>query len=81
MSATSSQKIRPRSFARLGSVPIPPAYQKHQTHLGAALSTIRRTAEAAALRFLPTEQMTTGSGSTGIANKIRLISHLLVPQE
>jgi len=32
-------------------------YQKHQTNLGAALSTIRRTAEAAALRFLLSEQM------------------------
>ena len=32
-------------------------YQKHQNNLGAALSTIRRTAEAAALRFLLTEQM------------------------
>jgi endonuclease/exonuclease/phosphatase family metal-dependent hydrolase len=32
-------------------------YQKHQTNLGAALSTIRRTAEVAALRFLLTEQM------------------------
>jgi predicted extracellular nuclease len=32
-------------------------YQKHQSNLGAALSTIRRTAEAAALRFLLTEQM------------------------
>ncbi|MBC8058200.1 MAG: endonuclease/exonuclease/phosphatase family protein [Rhizobiales bacterium] len=33
------------------------AYAKHATALGAALSTIRRTAEAAALRFLLTEQM------------------------
>ena len=33
------------------------AYGKHSTALGAALSTIRRTAEAAALRFLLTEQM------------------------
>lgn len=32
-------------------------YGKHQKNLGAALSTIRRTAEAAALRFLLTEQM------------------------
>jgi hypothetical protein len=32
-------------------------YAKHATALGAALSTIRRTAEAAALRFLLTEQM------------------------
>lgn len=32
-------------------------YVKHATALGAALSTIRRTAEAAALRFLLTEQM------------------------
>ena len=34
-----------------------PLYAKHATALGAALSTIRRTAEAAALRFLLTEQM------------------------
>jgi endonuclease/exonuclease/phosphatase family metal-dependent hydrolase len=33
------------------------AYKKHQTNLGAALSTVRRTAEAAALRFMLTEQM------------------------
>jgi hypothetical protein len=33
------------------------SYGKHATALGAALSTIRRTAEAAALRFLLTEQM------------------------
>ncbi len=32
-------------------------YGKHSTGLGAALSTIRRTAEAAALRYLLTEQM------------------------
>lgn len=32
-------------------------YGKHATALGAALSTIRRSAEAAALRFLLTEQM------------------------
>jgi len=32
-------------------------YSKHQNNLGAALSTIRRTAEAAALRFLLSEQM------------------------
>jgi len=32
-------------------------YKKHQNNLGAAISTIRRTAEAAALRFLLTEQM------------------------
>ena len=32
-------------------------YSKHATALGAALSTIRRTAEAAALRYLLTEQM------------------------
>ncbi len=32
-------------------------YARHTTALGAALSTIRRTAEAAALRFLLTEQM------------------------
>jgi endonuclease/exonuclease/phosphatase family metal-dependent hydrolase len=32
-------------------------YAKHGTALGAALSTVRRTAEAAALRFLLTEQM------------------------
>ena len=32
-------------------------YGKHATALGAALSTIRRTAEATALRFLLTEQM------------------------
>ncbi|MBK1624437.1 endonuclease/exonuclease/phosphatase family protein [Afifella marina] len=32
-------------------------YKKHQNSLGAALSTIRRTAEAAALRFLLSEQM------------------------
>ncbi len=32
-------------------------YSKHSTGLGAALSTIRRAAEAAALRFLLTEQM------------------------
>jgi endonuclease/exonuclease/phosphatase family metal-dependent hydrolase len=34
-----------------------PTYAKHAASLGAALSTIRRTAEAAALRFLLTEQM------------------------
>lgn len=34
-----------------------PTYAKHATALGAALSTIRRTAEATALRFLLTEQM------------------------
>ncbi len=34
-----------------------PFYAKHQTGLGAALSTIRRTAEAAALRFILSEQM------------------------
>ncbi|MBX3619997.1 MAG: endonuclease/exonuclease/phosphatase family protein [Rhizobacter sp.] len=34
-----------------------PAYGKHANALGSALSTIRRTAEAAALRFLLTEQM------------------------
>lgn len=33
------------------------SYGKHATALGAALSTIRRTAEAAALRFLLTERM------------------------
>lgn len=33
------------------------AYRMHQTGLGAAISTIRRTAEAAALRFMLTEQM------------------------
>lgn len=33
------------------------AYSKHADGLGSALSTIRRTAEAAALRFLLTEQM------------------------
>ncbi|HKY02301.1 MAG TPA: endonuclease/exonuclease/phosphatase family protein [Burkholderiales bacterium] len=33
------------------------AYSKHSIGLGSALSTIRRTAEAAALRFLLTEQM------------------------
>ncbi|WP_420963737.1 endonuclease/exonuclease/phosphatase family protein [Brucella sp. IR073] len=33
------------------------AYKKHATNLGAAISTIRRTAEAAALRFILTEQM------------------------
>jgi predicted extracellular nuclease len=32
-------------------------FSRHATHLGAALSTIRRTAEASALRFLLTEQM------------------------
>jgi predicted extracellular nuclease len=32
-------------------------YKKHATGLGSALSTIRRTAEAAALRFLLSEQM------------------------
>jgi endonuclease/exonuclease/phosphatase family metal-dependent hydrolase len=32
-------------------------YKKHGTSLGAAISTIRRTAEAAALRFMLTEQM------------------------
>lgn len=32
-------------------------YKKHQTSIGAAISTIRRTAEAAALRFMLTEQM------------------------
>lgn len=32
-------------------------YRKHGTSLGAAISTIRRTAEAAALRFMLTEQM------------------------
>jgi len=35
----------------------PAKYGKHATALGAALSTIRRTAEAAALRYLLTEQM------------------------
>ncbi len=34
-----------------------PLYSKHQTGVGAAISTIRRTAEAAALRFILTEQM------------------------
>lgn len=34
-----------------------PLYSKHATSLGAAISTIRRTAEAAALRFVLTEQM------------------------
>lgn len=34
-----------------------PAYAKHASALGSALSTIRRTAEAAALRFMLTEQM------------------------
>lgn len=34
-----------------------PVYSKHATAIGAALSTIRRTAEAAALRFMLTEQM------------------------
>jgi endonuclease/exonuclease/phosphatase family metal-dependent hydrolase len=34
-----------------------PLYTKHATGLGAALSTIRRTAEAAAVRFLLSEQM------------------------
>lgn len=33
------------------------AYAKHASALGSALSTIRRTAEAAALRFMLTEQM------------------------
>ncbi len=32
-------------------------YKKHQTNLGSAISTIRRTAEAAALRFILTTQM------------------------
>ncbi len=32
-------------------------YKKHATGIGAAISTIRRTAEAAALRFMLTEQM------------------------
>lgn len=32
-------------------------YQSHQTNIGAAISTIRRTAEAAALRFMLTGQM------------------------
>lgn len=32
-------------------------YSKHQANFGAAISTIRRTAEAAALRFILTEQM------------------------
>jgi endonuclease/exonuclease/phosphatase family metal-dependent hydrolase len=32
-------------------------YKRHATNLGSALSTIRRTAEAAALRFILTEQM------------------------
>ena len=35
----------------------PALYGKHATGLGAAISTIRRTAEAAALRFLLSEQM------------------------
>jgi len=35
----------------------PAAYRDHRTALGSALSTIRRTAEAAALRFLLTAQM------------------------
>ncbi|MCJ8517711.1 putative extracellular nuclease [Pseudorhizobium tarimense] len=34
-----------------------PVYSKHATALGSAISTIRRTAEAAALRFMLTEQM------------------------
>eukprot|EP00913_Durusdinium_trenchii_P027064 g25399.t1 len=34
-----------------------PVYGKHATSIGAAISTIRRTAEAAALRFMLTEQM------------------------
>lgn len=34
-----------------------PLYSKHATGLGAALSTVRRTAEAAALRFILSEQM------------------------
>jgi predicted extracellular nuclease len=32
-------------------------YKKHQTNLGSAISTIRRAAEASALRFILTEQM------------------------
>lgn len=34
-----------------------PTYSKHATALGSAVSTIRRTAEATALRFILTEQM------------------------
>ena len=34
-----------------------PFYKKHQTAIGAAISTIRRTAEAAALRMMLTEKM------------------------
>ncbi len=33
------------------------AYEPHRTNLGAALSTIRRTAEASALRFILTKRM------------------------
>lgn len=35
----------------------PDIYKKHATNIGSAVSTIRRTAEAAALRFLLSEQM------------------------
>lgn len=35
----------------------PDTYKKHSTNIGSAVSTIRRTAEAAALRFILTEQM------------------------
>jgi hypothetical protein len=38
------------------------AYKPHRTNLGAALSTIRRTAEASALRFILTQRMK-GSGT------------------
>jgi hypothetical protein len=34
-----------------------PLYSKHQENLGSAISTIRRTAEASALRFILSEQM------------------------
>ncbi len=34
-----------------------PTYAKHQENLGSAISTIRRTAEASALRFILSEQM------------------------
>ena len=49
---------QPRSSTSPGFTPIRPTYsQAHHSDSGAALSTIRRTAEAAALRFLLTEQM------------------------
>ena len=55
-SATSSRKAPTKVFSEPGSRRHAPLRQARHA-LGAALSTIRRTAEAAALRFLLTEQM------------------------